>query len=67
MKSDERVGVIPVPTGLVVFVDDQNARIGFGEDSIGKCHAHSTTANYEIIGREFLHVLVLLQLGRNRD
>ena len=49
MQSDKRIGIVPMTAGLMMFIDDQNARISLGQKYIAKCHTHGTTSDYQII------------------
>ena len=50
MQRDEGVGIVPVPAGLGVPVDNRDVRIAFVEQGIGKGHTHGAAAYDEVIG-----------------
>jgi hypothetical protein len=53
MQPHEGVRHVPVSTGLLVTVDDDDRRVGLGEQHIGERHANRTTSGDDVVGLEF--------------
>ncbi len=54
MQAHERIGIVPVPTGAMLAIDDGERRIGMGEDLIRKSHTHPAGANHQVVGLKSL-------------
>ena len=51
MQGDERIGIVPVPAGLAIAVDDSNVCIGLVEQRVGKREPGGAAADDEVVGR----------------
>jgi hypothetical protein len=57
MQRDERVGIVPMATGLGMLVHDGDVRIALLEQRIGKRQASRASADDEVVGVEGRHTL----------
>ena len=53
MEANEWVRHGPVPTGLVVAVDDGDGSVRLGDHGIGERQAHGTGADHKVVGIDF--------------
>ncbi len=50
MKSDERIGVQPMPADAVPAVDQDHADVRMTDQGVGERHPHRTRADHHVIG-----------------
>jgi len=53
VQRHKGVGIIPVPTGLAVHINDDDIEVRLLDDHIGERHSRRTTTNDKIICTQF--------------
>src|SRR6202035_4007399 len=54
MEADERIGVVPVATGLIAPIDHQNPRVAGSKQLVGKSHRCGPSAYDKVISFKIL-------------
>jgi hypothetical protein len=56
VEGNERVGIVPVPTGLGMTVNNSDVRITFVEQGIRECHTNGAASYDEVISFHYYSV-----------
>ena len=55
MEPHERVGVVPVPAGVVSTIDEDHVRVGCVHERIGERETGGAGAHDQVVGLEIGH------------